>query len=117
MLVVPETEYAMVIASAIEKQETLKNAKRALLGVVARNANTGMRILTVDDKTIVDNGKSPMLLEPVKARVEFPGRAISEVRVLDHDGKPTSVKLPVTGQGFTVDGASDKALYYEVIFR
>ena len=61
---------------------TLKDAERVLLSVVARNANTGMRILTVDGKTVVENGKAPMLLEPVKAQHRVPRPSISEVRVL-----------------------------------
>ena len=65
---------------------------------VARNANTGFRA-RVDDKTIVDNGKGPILLEPVAAQVAFPGRHIDSVRILDDDGRDTHAPRPSTAMG------------------
>ena len=42
---------------------------------------------------------------------------IDSVNVLDHDGKVTGRKVPVIGGNFDLDGARDKALYYEVVFK
>jgi hypothetical protein len=63
------------------------------------------------------NGGPPILLEPVKAAVTVAGRPIETVHVLDHDGRRTGRTLPVTDGRFTLDGAKDKAIYYEVVFR
>jgi len=110
----PETPYASILLTAAGQQENLQNAKRILVSAVARNANSGMRMLTIDNRTIVDNGKSPVLLEPVKAEIELPGRQIERVQVLDHDGKITGRSIPVQNGKFTIDGARDKAFYYVI---
>ena len=47
----------------------------------------------------------------------FSGRSIAAVNVLDHDGRRTGKSLPVTDGQFTIDGARDKTLYYEVQFK
>ena len=69
------------------------------------------------DGRVVDNGKPPILLEPVMATITIAGRPIAAVNVLDHDGKRTAKTLAVTDGTFTIDGAQDKALYYEVVFK
>ena len=66
---------------------------------------------------MLDNGKAPILLEPVKAQIAISGRQIAAVNVLDHDGRRTGKTLGVDGGAFTIDGARDRALYYEVVFR
>jgi len=53
----------------------------------------------------------------VKATVTIAGRPIASVNVLDHDGRRTDRTLPVMDGRFTLDGAKDKAIYYEVVFR
>jgi hypothetical protein len=35
----------------------------------------------------------------------------------DHDGRRTGRRLAVTEGRFALDGAKDKAIYYEVVFR
>lgn len=110
----PETPYASILLTAAGREETLQNAKRILVSAVARNANSGMRMLTIDNRTIVDNGKAPVLLEPVKAEIELPGKQIERVQILDHDGKTTGRSVPVQNGVFTIDGARDKAFYYVI---
>jgi hypothetical protein len=68
------------------------------------------------DNKIIDNGKPPILLEPVKATIEFRGRPPTAVHVLDHDGRRTDKQLAVEDGRFVIDGARDHALYYELIF-
>jgi hypothetical protein len=108
--------YASLFLTALEKNATLANAKSALLCAVARNCNTGFKYFAVDGKTL-DNGRAPILLEPVKAQCTFAGRAVAAVNILDHAGRRTGQTLPVEGGRFTLDGARDQALYYEVVFR
>ncbi len=108
--------YASLFLTAAGKHETLANARSALVSAVARNCNTGFKVMAFDGR-VVDNGKPPILLEPVKATITIAGRPIAAVKVLDHDGKRTAKTLAVTDGTFTIDGAQDKALYYEVVFK
>jgi hypothetical protein len=112
----PASPYASIFLTAQEKNATLATTKSALLSVVARNCNTGFKYFAIDSKTL-DNGKGPMLLEPVKASIQIAGRSISVVNLLDHDGRRTGKTLPVQNGGFTIDGSRDHALYYEVVFQ
>jgi len=108
--------YVSIFLTALEKGATLATAKSALLCAVARNANTGFKYFAIDAQ-IIDNGKGPILLEPVKATLKIAGRKVTSVQVLDHDGRRTEKTLPVDGGRFTIDGAKDQALYYEVVME
>jgi len=108
--------YASIFLTALDENATLANAKSALLCAVARNCNTGFQYSAIDSK-VLENGKPPVLLEPVKATLTIGRRPIAAVNILDHDGRRTGKTLPVNDGRFTIDGARDKALYYEVIFR
>jgi hypothetical protein len=44
------------------------------------------------------------------------GRPVEAVNVLDHDGGRTGRTVPVKDGRFTLDGARDKAIYYEVVY-
>lgn len=107
--------YAAVFLTAAERQATLSNTRSALLCAVARNCNTGFKYFSLDSHTL-DNGKAPILLEPVKASLDIQGRRIAAVNVLDHNGRRTGKSLSVANGGFTIDGVRDRTLYYEVQF-
>jgi hypothetical protein len=111
-----ETPFASLFLTALERKEDLSNCKRALITVLARQSNTGFTYFTVENK-VLKNGGPPILLEPVKATVTIAGRPIAAVNILDHDGRRTDRTLAVTDGRFTLDGAKDKAIYYEVVFR
>ena len=108
--------YASVFLTALDKGATLATGKRALLSAVARNCNTGFTYFTPEGRYL-DNGKAPILLEPVKALIHVAGRDIASVKVLDFDGRETDRTLEVKDGAFTIDGTPDKALYYEVEFK
>ena len=108
--------YASLFLTAAEQGATLANAKSAILCAVARNCNSGFKYFAVDGKTL-DNGKAPILLEPVKATVTCQSQPVAAVNLLDHSGRRTGKTLPVTNGRFTLDGTTDQALYYEVVFR
>jgi hypothetical protein len=107
--------YASIVLTSAEKTATLANARRAILSVVARNCNTGFKYFALDQK-ILDNGKPPILLEPVKATIELAGRRPVEVHILDHDGRRTGRQLPSDDGRVQIDGTRDKAIYYEFVF-
>lgn len=109
-----DSPYASVLVTATEPKATLANAATALVTAVARISNTRFTVFSVDQR-VLDNGDAPLLCEPVKATISL-GRAVTAVNILDHDGKRTGRTVPVTGNAFTIDGARDKALYYEVVF-
>jgi hypothetical protein len=108
--------YASLFLTAADKDKTLASTRTAIVSAVARNCNTGFKVLAFDGR-VLDNGKAPILLEPVKATITVGGRPIAAVNVLDHDGKRTGRTLAVAGGTFTIDTAQDKSLYYEVVFQ
>jgi hypothetical protein len=112
----PATDYASILITAADPKNGLADDARVLISAVARNSNTGFRISKLDNKTIVDNGAAPILLEPVKADITFTKRSIKQVNILDDDGYSTGRTLSVTGGKFSIDGTLDHALYYEVLF-
>jgi hypothetical protein len=114
--IMPACSFASLFITALDKDETVARGKRALITAVARQSNTGFKYFTPDNR-VLDNGQAPILLEPVKATIHIKGRRISTVRLLDHAGRRTKRTLEVGGGRFTIDGAKDKTLYYEILFR
>ena len=108
--------YASIFLTALDKNATLANAKRALVSAVARNCNSGFSYFAIDSKTI-DNGGAPILLEPVRANITIAGRAVTAVRVLDQNGRRTDKSLTINAGRFEIDGTRDRTLYYEVEFQ
>ena len=45
------------------------------------------------------------------------GREVKAVNILDQEGRRTGRTLPVEKASFQIDGASEKTLYYEVVFK
>lgn len=111
-----DSPFASLFLTALDRKSNLADGKRALITVLARQSNTGFSYFTPDNK-VMDNGRPPILLEPVKATVSIAGRPIEAVYILDHDGRRTDRTLPVKDGRFILDGATDKAMYYEVVFR
>ncbi len=114
--IAPATSYASILVTAADPKSSLAQDNRVLISAVARNSNRGFRILTLDNRTIVDNGTPPIMLEPVRADVTFASRKISQVNILDQDGRLSGRTLPVTGGSFRIDSGKDQAIYYEVRF-
>ncbi len=111
-----DTPFASLFLTALEEGKNLADGKRALITALARQSNTGFRYFAPDNK-VLNNGGPPILLEPVKATLSIRGGEIEAVNVLDHDGRRTGRTLTVTDGRFVLDGAKDKTLYYEVVFR
>jgi hypothetical protein len=112
----PACRFASLFITALDREETLARGKRALITAVARQSNTGFKYFTPDNR-VLDNGQAPILLEPVQATIRIKGRRIAAVQVLDQDGRPAKRTLDVSDGRFTIDGAKDKTLYYEILFR
>jgi hypothetical protein len=108
--------FASLFLTALDRDSDLTSGTRALITALARQSNTGFTYFGPDNR-VINNGKPPILLEPVKATVAISGRTIAEVNILDHDGRRTGQSVPVTEGRFSIDGVKDKAIYYEVVFR
>jgi hypothetical protein len=117
LTIAPTTPYASILVTAADLKNTLADDGRVLISAVARNSNSGFRVLSLDNKTIVDNGKPPILLEPVKADITFKSRKIRQVNILDQDGNDSGKTLAVSDGKFTIDSAQDHTIYYEVQFE
>ncbi len=111
-----ESPYAAILVTAAEPKTQLADGRRVLISVLGRNANKGFRILTLDNQTIVNNGKPPIMLEPVNAEITFTGRKIGQVNILDHDGRISGRTLSFAKDRVAIDTGRDRALYYEVVF-
>jgi len=107
--------YVSLFLTSLEKGRNLAKARSALITAVARNSNTGFKVFSVDQR-IIDNGKGPILLEPVRAEITC-GRAVSAVNVLDQNGARTGRTLPVSANHFALDTGKEKTMYYEVVFE
>jgi len=107
--------YVSIFLTSLEKAKDLSQTKTALLTAVARNSNSDFKILTIDNRAL-DNGKAPIMLEPVKADITC-GRAVAAVNVLDQDGQRTGKTLPVVKNSFAIDSSKEQTIYYEVVFK
>ncbi len=110
----PDCRYAAIYVTAQEPDRDLESSKKWLIVAVARARNTGMKIF--NDDRLLERGSSPVLLEPVKARITIAGSASPSVHVLDHGGRRTSKRLSVKDNTFEIDGLQDKTCYYLVTF-
>jgi len=111
-----DSPFASLFLTALDRGENLAGCKRALITVLARQSNTGFSYFA-PDKRVLNNGGPPILLEPVKATLTIARRPVESVNVLDHDGRRTGRTLTVKDGRFILDGAKDRAIYYEVVFR
>jgi hypothetical protein len=111
-----DSNYASVFLTSLEPKATLDTAKTALVSAMARITNADMKYFEVNG-SIPDYGKGPVVVEPVKGTIAIQGRNITAVNVLDIDGRRTQKTVPVAGGAFTIDGARDQTVYYEVVFE
>lgn len=80
---------------------------------IAAPAGKRGRIARRDDALIYD-GKPPVVMEPVKARIAIRKAGPPTVFLLDHNGRRTPKTLPVTDGASEIDGARDRTCYYLV---
>ncbi len=106
--------FAVLLVTALERGRSLADAKTALITAVARARNTGMAY--GPDHRLIAIGKAPVQLEAVHGAVTL-ARPIDRVILLDHDGKPTGRTAAVSAGAITIDGTTDRTLYYEVVFK
>jgi hypothetical protein len=65
-----------------------------------------------DYNDLLDVGKEPLLLEPVKVNLEFKRKEKYTVHVLDHLGRKTGKTIISRGGKVVLDGGATLAFYY-----
>lgn len=111
--ITPQSRFAAIYLTAPAQTDSIATAPRLLVIALARARNTGMKFGPNGDE-LLDKGKGPILMEPVRATLAIAGRHLSSVRLLDHDGRRTDKTLPAANGQFSLDGARDQTPYYEL---
>lgn len=109
----PKSRFGAVYVTAQGAEEDLSTADAALIVAIARARNTDMNVL--GDELILTEGRAPVVMEPVKARITM-GRSVKGVERLDHDGCRTGDEIPLRKGSFVIDGARDQTCYYLIRF-
>jgi hypothetical protein len=107
----PQSRFGAIYVTARDPQGTVESSRELLVVAVARARNSGMKF-SPDGAMMLAAGKSPILMEPVKARITLRRPGTPRVVVLDQDGRPTERTIPVENGVFVIDGARDRTPYY-----
>jgi len=107
--------FAAIYITAQEPDRSIATSKKLLITAIARARNTGMKFNDTGD-SLLDRGKPPILMEPVKATITLSKPGSPKLYLLDHDGLRTQTTLPVKNGTFTIDATRDKTPYYLVEF-
>jgi hypothetical protein len=113
--ITPESPIAAIYVTAQEPDKNIRSSKKLLITAIARARNAGMKFNDAGN-SLLDRGKPPILMEPVKATITVTRPGTPKLIVLDHDGLRTPTTLAVRDGAFTIDGARDKTPYYVVEF-
>ncbi len=113
--ITPACSFAAIYVTAREPDKDIVTSKALLITAIARARNTGMRFSDAGDE-LLDRGKPPILMEPVKAAIVIRRPDSAKLHLLDHDGLRTDKTLPVQDGAFTLDTARDKTPYYLIEF-
>ena len=115
----PQSPYASILVTAGGPKENLANARIVLMSAVARNASTDTKLLllgSASDDTVFDEGKTPILMEPVRASIRLVRKPV-KVEILDHDGRRSGHTLtPAADGSFDIDTAKDGGWLYEISY-
>jgi len=111
----PKNQFSAIYLTATEFNKNIGSSKKILVVAIARARNTGMKLNESEDQ-ILDRGESPILMEPVKAKITLNRLGQPRVYLLDHDGLRTPQTLPVQNNSFEIDGTRDKTCYYLITY-
>lgn len=113
--ITPQCLFAAIYVTAREPDKDIAGSGKLLIVALSRARNSGMQFNDAGD-SLLDRGKPPILLEPVKATVIIRKPGEPRVYPLTHDGLRTGRTLPLENGVLTIDTARDKTPYYLVDF-
>jgi hypothetical protein len=113
--ITPQCPFAAIYITAREPDKDISTSRKLLITAIARARNTDMKFNDVGD-SLLDRGKPPILMEPVKATITLAKPGTPKLSLLDHDGLRTQTTLPIQNGTFTIDGLHDKTPYYLLEF-
>lgn len=105
-----QTPFCQVVLTSLD-DKPLSQSMRVLLTAVARAENSG-QVYNPSRTSLLDEGKPPILMEPVKATITLKGIRATRVHILDHHGRRTGGTLPVTNGRFAI--GNEKTFWYEI---
>ena len=108
-----DSKFAAVYVTAARPGQSLAKSNSMVIVALARARNSGGKNI---GETVVESGKAPILIEPVKATIHLNRPGVPTVRLLDHDGNRTDKTVPVNNGTFTIDGVRDQTPYYEISY-
>lgn len=111
----PECRYGAIYVTARDLDASLADGDKILIVALARARNTGMKVFA--ENRIIERGESPVVMEPVKAKILLRREGKPTVHVLDHNGRRTGKTLPISQGVLEIDGARDKTCYYLVSYQ
>jgi len=111
----PKNRFSAIYVTAQEPDRDICSSGKILVVAIARARNTGMKLNEAEDQ-ILDRGSSPILMEPVRAKITLNRPGQPKVYLLDHDGLRTPQMLPVQNNTFEIDGNRDKTCYYLITY-
>jgi len=104
-------DFAVILMTSLEKDKAIADSRKILITTIARARNSGMKFN--DNHTeLLDIGKSPILLEPVKMTLAINRSTKPKITILDHSGNRTAKTVDQAGGKWTLDGKDTKAIYY-----
>ena len=106
-----DNDFAVILMTSLEKDKTISDSRKILLTTVARARNTGMKF-NENHTELLDIGKSPILLEPVKLSLAIKGKVQPKVTVCDHLGNKTPQMIQPANGKWILDGYKTQAIYY-----
>ena len=110
-----ECRYGAIYVTAKEPDRDLTDSNNILIVAIARARNSGMKVFA--ENRIIEKGESPVVMEPVKAKILLRRPGTPTVHVLDHSGSRTGKTLPVEKGIVEIDGSRDKTCYYLVCYE
>lgn len=110
-----DSRFVAIYLTAAERDASIASSKHLLITAMARTRLTGMKVFA--DTYIVEPGRPPLVMEPVKAEMTLQKDGNATVYLLDHDGVRTEKTIPINKGVIQIDTARDMTPYYEVVYK
>ncbi len=109
-------EFAVILLTSMELDQTIESGSRLLLTTIARGKNSGMRY-NEDGIELYEVGEAPVLMEPVSLELRFSREETPMLHILDHSGIRTGKTIQPESNGiFRINGGETSTIYYEIEF-